>query len=479
MDTRSALIFTAGAGAAAAAYYLYKCFKESNQCDKDFDKNKYTEVIQKLEDEFSYPLEEMKTTMATFHVEMDKGLKKSGQEMKMIPTFIEHLPMGTERGHFLALDLGGSNFRVLKLHLDGMGEFHSDAQKYVIPQSAMTGRGEELFDFIANCVADFVPETVNGKDNFPLGFTFSFPVDQTALNSGKLIQWTKGFSSSNVVGKDVVELLQKAFDKKNIKCNVVAMINDTVGTMLARTIDNRDCFVGLILGTGSNACYLEDSSKIAKWDGKRKTNHMVINMEWGNFDQSRKVLPFTKYDNELDAKSINTGFQLYEKMISGMYLGEITRLVCLNLIAQGDLFGGRTSTKMNTQWAFQTAFMSAIENDISSTLYQIKQLVSREFGISNITMTDRKLLKKVCELVSTRAARLSAAGIAAIVSKINKVDGCTVAVDGSVFQHYPNFEARMYTALTEIFGFKGHNIHFVRAEDGSGKGAALAATVAI
>ena len=265
---------------------------------------------------------------------------------------------------------------------------------------------------------------------------------------------------------------------QNVKVNVVAMINDTVGTMLARCIDNRDCYVGLILGTGTNACYLEDSSKIAKWDGKRKTNHMIINMEWGNFDQSRKVLPFTKYDNELDANSINTGSQLLEKMISGMYLGEIARLVCLDLIASGDLFSGRQSSRMSKQWGFETAFMSHMEDDITNNLCHIKNLVAKEFGISNISMTDRKLLKKICEIVSTRAARLSAAGIAAVVSKIDKVQGCTVAVDGSVFQHYPNFEARMYAALTEIFGFKGHNIHFVRAEDGSGKGAALAATVA-
>eukprot|EP00126_Sphaerothecum_destruens_P002256 Sdes_comp15695_c0_seq1m4723 len=466
------------AAVATGAYYVYKNYSHSCESDKIFDKNLYTAIIQALEEEFDYPLEEMRNTMAHMHSEMEKGLNKKNQELKMIPSFIEHLPMGQERGHYLALDLGGSNFRVLKLHLNGMGDFHSESKKYVITQQAMTGTGEQLFDFIAECVADFVPETINATSKIGLGFTFSFPVDQVALNSGNLISWTKGFSATNVVGKDVVNLLQRAFDKKNINVNVVALINDTVGTLLARSIDNRDCYVGVILGTGTNACYLEDSSKISKWTGPRKSNHMIVNMEWGNFDQSRRVLPFTRYDNELDAQSINTGQQLLEKMISGMYLGEIVRLVCVNLIEKHQLFEGRVSKVLCTQWAFKTSFMSNIENDISSNLHAIKSLVAQELGISNITMTDRKILKKVCELVSNRAARLSAASVAAVVSKIDKVQGCTVAVDGTVFSHYPNFESRMYAALTEIFGFKGHGIRFVKAEDGSGKGAALAASVA-
>ena len=104
--SKVAFIATAGAGIAALGYYFYKRYCESCASDMDFNKVKYTHLIQKLEQEFAYPLEEMKSTMARFHSDMEKGLKKPGQELKMIPTFVEHLPMGTERGHFLALDLG-------------------------------------------------------------------------------------------------------------------------------------------------------------------------------------------------------------------------------------------------------------------------------------------------------------------------------------------------------------------------------------
>jgi hexokinase len=59
-----------------------------------------------------------------------------------------------------------------------------------------------------------------------LGFTFSFPVAQTALDSGKLLTWTKGFKVKNVVGEDVVKLLQDAFDRKRMNVKCVALVND-------------------------------------------------------------------------------------------------------------------------------------------------------------------------------------------------------------------------------------------------------------
>ena len=59
-----------------------------------------------------------------------------------------------------------------------------------------------------------------------MGMTFPFPVDKTAINKGKLLEWTKGFSASGAVGEDVVKLLQDALgdEQVHVKCN--AFIND-------------------------------------------------------------------------------------------------------------------------------------------------------------------------------------------------------------------------------------------------------------
>jgi len=50
-----------------------------------------------------------------FVKEMHDGLTEKGSSMRMIPTFLEDVPDGSEAGSFLALDLGGTNFRVVRV----------------------------------------------------------------------------------------------------------------------------------------------------------------------------------------------------------------------------------------------------------------------------------------------------------------------------------------------------------------------------
>ena len=115
--------------------------------------------------------------------------------------------------------------------------------------------------------------------------------------------------------------------------------------------------------------------------------------------------------------------------------------------------------------------------DHSLALTDIKQLLEDVLQVPYTTIEDRRIIKHVCELVGTRAARLSAAGIAALVTKINRLDGCTVAIDGSVYEHYPHFGNRMRDALHELLGITANNIVLEQARDGSGQGAALIAAI--
>ena len=51
-------------------------------------------------------------------------------------------------------------------------------------------------------------------------------------------------------------------------------------------------------------------------------------------------------------------------------------------------------------------------------------------------------MRRVCEAVSTRAARLAATGVVALVKKIDKLDSCTVAVDGTLYKEHPAFKEK-------------------------------------
>lgn len=84
-------------------------------------------------------------------------------------------------------------------------------------------------DYLADSVDEFVTSQghdIGDDEALHLGLTFSFPVEQTALDRGVLLTWTKGFSAKNAIGHDVVKLLQDAFDRKHIHVKCSALVND-------------------------------------------------------------------------------------------------------------------------------------------------------------------------------------------------------------------------------------------------------------
>ena len=97
----------------------------------------------------------------------------------------------------------------------------------------------------------------------------------------------------------------------------------------------------MILGTGTNACYLEDVDNVGTWDGDHgdQPQHVIINTEWGAFgDNGELDFIRTKWDRAVDDNSVNPGKQIFEKMISGMYMGELIRQVLVDLMKDDLIF---------------------------------------------------------------------------------------------------------------------------------------------
>ncbi|TPX54962.1 hexokinase [Powellomyces hirtus] len=435
-------------------------------------------TLPRLEMEFTVSSKKLQTMVRHMVNEMRKGLESDGHMLKMIPSYVVARPAGDETGSYLALDLGGSNFRVCMVELRGQGQTAIRQSKHMVSDELKTGSGEALFDFFATCIADFLKSIgIDPKEKRALGFTFSFPVEQNAIDHGTLMQWNKGFACSGVLGVDVVNLLNKAMKKAGMNITATALVNDTVGTLVSHAYRDPQTFVGVILGTGTNAAYVERIADIPKWTGDRKNiTDMVVNTEWGAYDE-QSILPITSYDQALDRASNNPRKQILEKMISGMYLGEIVRYILVDLVSTGELCRGIFTPKLQTPYAFDTAYMSRIERDHSLELSDTKAVLENMLDVHNTTVQDRRIVKHVCELVGIRAARLSAAAVAAIITKMKRLDACTVAIDGSVYEHYPHFANRMRDALRELLGIMAENIVLEQARDGSGQGAALIAAL--
>ncbi|NWY30446.1 HXK1 protein, partial [Pheucticus melanocephalus] len=318
--------------------------------------------------EFKLTHEQLLQVKKRMRAEMEAGLKKKTHDtakVKMLPTFVRSTPDGTENGDFLALDLGGTNFRVLLVKIRSgkrrTVEMHNKI--YAIPIEVMQGTGEELFDHIVTCISDFLDYMGIKGARLPLGFTFSFPCKQTSLDAGILLNWTKGFKATDCEGEDVVYLLREGIKRREeFDLDVVAVVNDTVGTMMTCAYEDPNCEIGLIVGTGSNACYMEEMRNIEMVDGEQ--GRMCVNTEWGAFGDNGCLDDIrTIYDKAVDDFSLNAGKQRYEKMISGMYLGEIVRNILIDFTKRGFLFRGQISETLKTRHIFETKFLSQIERE--------------------------------------------------------------------------------------------------------------------
>ncbi len=424
--------------------------------------------IAHLDKIFHLHTKDLKAIIRNFHSEMDKGLSGKRSSLKMIPTYVD-VPRGDEKGNFIALDLGGTNFRILELELKGHGKYKVNKVKAVtLDKRQIIGNAKDFFGFIAKSIKDFMTG-IDVKKIESMGFTFSFPIEQTSLASGRLLRWTKGFDVKEVLGNDVVKLLNEALIKNGLYGpRISALANDTVGTLVAGSYEDSHCDIGVILGTGTNACYREKLSNIAKWLWQKPPNsHMIINIEWGNFNKLRQ----SSYDKKLDKNSDKPGSQILEKMVSGMYLGELARLVLIDFTDTKGFLKGKS---------FKTEYISEIENDKSRDLRKVEALL-KKLGIRDASLNERKLVKKVCELVSGRASRISAAAIASIITKIDPFlkRRHSIAVDGSLYEKHPAFADNMKATLREIFGKRASSIKMILTKDGSGKGAAIIAAIAV
>lgn len=422
----------------------------------------------------------LKTFMEAFESQIQKGLKKSTHdeaEIKCFVTYVQSLPTGNETGKFLALDLGGTNFRVLVIHLKGYSEYKMDSKIYAIPQNLMVGSGTQLFDHIADCLANFMKEHKLEHEVLPLGFTFSFPCQQVGLTKGVLIKWTKGFNCEGVVNADVVQLLEEALAKRNdVKIKICAILNDTTGTLMSCAWKYLNCKIGAILGTGSNACYVEKVRNAELFDGASKGDNVIINCEWGAFgDKGSLDFVRTDYDRIVDENSINKGNQLFEKMISGMYMGEIVRLVLVKFTKAGLLFQGKSSNLLETKDKFFTKYVSEIESDSPGDFTNMREVL-QEMDLEHATDEDCVNVRYICECVSSRAAYIVSAALSSLIIRMDDPD-ITVGIDGSLYRFHPKFHDLMTAKIKELVPSK-YRYKLVLSEDGSGRGAALIAAVA-
>ena len=201
--------------------------------------------------------------------------------------------------------------------------------------------------------------------------------------------------------------------------------------------------IGLILGTGTNACYVERLGEVEAADGS--DGSMIINTEWGAFGEKGELdLIRTEWDLQLYIMTPNPGQQVLEKMVGGMYLGELIRLILIDLKSRGIVLAENQVKEFSLlqPGTFTTHHLCEVESDPLGEFILCRKVWGK-LGIQDPIDEDCFILRTVCEAVSRRCCLLLAAGLAALLKKVDEKD-VTIGVDGSLFRSVPTFSPLIF-----------------------------------
>ncbi|RKP26097.1 hypothetical protein SYNPS1DRAFT_8505, partial [Syncephalis pseudoplumigaleata] len=403
------------------------------------------------------------------------------------PAHLHQLPTGAESGTYLAMDLGTSLIHVACVSFFGGGLHEVQQVQHAIPEVIKTADADTFFHFLADVVEEALRESGGLMlSSMHLGVTWSFRLNQTALDDGTLVHWSKEFSVTGVEGKDVAALLQRALDHRGLGIKVAAMVNDSVSNLIAGaySLPNPDC----VMGSGTNAAYLERTSHADDKDACQGSARAltIINTEWGDL-MGVPLTPSTLSLLHHHQERGRGGTRIFERMVGAPYLGRIVGRIVTSLISNGELFCRLIEALPNMAITFTIDELITIESDDTEKRIHIGDIVGRLFRLNpaDVCVVDRLLLQQVTRLVSGRAARLHAAAIAALVAQLHRngtvttdaYPSVTIVVDGLLFRHYPQYRARLHDALQELIGEEAASaLYLLPTHESAGCiGAALAA----
>jgi hexokinase len=150
--------------------------------------------------------------------------RMQSSDICMLPSYNHKLPSGFEKGTYLALDVGGSTFRIALVELNGRQPGAKNMRivvmkNYKIDEKVRQKRGNEFFEWMAEkiqqALADPQLRSSTKTEEFPMGLAWSFPVEQTSSRSANLLDMGKGFrATEGVLGQDLSELIMAPCRKR-------------------------------------------------------------------------------------------------------------------------------------------------------------------------------------------------------------------------------------------------------------------------
>lgn len=411
---------------------------------------------------------DLEKNSSIFISEMQRGLGGAGS-LLMIPTYIgmeRELPL---QETVIAIDAGGTNFRVAVIHFDENKRLViEDFKLYPMPGTKGEITKEEFFDTMAGYI---IP--VLHRSN-KISFCFSYPTEIMPNRDGRLIKFSKEVKVKDVEGELIGKNLLDALKKRGCtEDKSIIILNDTVATLLAGKAASPDrvfdSYIGFILGTGTNICYTEKCANIVKVpELKQNDGSMLINIESGAYGKA----PRGEIDLEFDKTTVNPGDFAFEKTISGAYQGGLILAVMRKAVQEG-LLSAAAASKL----AGIKELASKEIDDFLYYPYGDNTLASCCF--KNDGEDDRMVMYYLIDGVLERAAKFVAFSLTAVLEKTGKGSNpcapACITADGSTFYKSKLFKGKLdHYIKTYTNDTKGIYCEFAKVDNGTLIGTAIA-----
>lgn len=348
----------------------------------------------------------------------------------------------------IVIDAGGTNFRSCLVHFDAEGKTSiTDLEKCAMPGIEKELSKKDFFEAIAKNL-----DHLKNKADC-IGFCFSYAMKITPEGDGQVLGFSKEIKAKEVVGSLVGESLCDALVERGWnRPKKVVLLNDTAAALLAGAANasggrRYSSYVGLILGTGMNAAYIE-SGKIGKIEGMTGIKgeipeSQIVVCETGKFNK----LPRSNFDTEFDKTANTPGLYVMEKMCSGAYLGPVS-LIALKEAAKDGLF---TSVVADTLLSVEKFELKDMDQFFYAP-YKTDTLLGSIMVKG--TQDDYDTAYAILDAFVDRSARITASIIAASVIKSGKGTQPSLPVcilcEGTTFYKTHNLQQRLRGYLNTV-----------------------------
>lgn len=301
----------------------------------------------------------------------------------------------------------------------------------------------------------------------------------------------KGFAITS--GLDLAKQLMTSYESTRLpslpRIKISAICNDAVATLVSfayqlRSNPRRKAAMGLIVGTGCNATiplalgklHPNKRPKSVKVLDEKESNldmKIAVNTEWtikGAAGPLHELKFITKWDSILDSESEAPGFQPFEYMTAGRYLGELGRLIIVDyLTTHLHIPKSSLPPKLLLRHGLTTTFLgnlgphlATIEPSMTNQL-EAELPPSRDPGAWHWTGEAADVVFAIAKAVQRRAAGMTAAAVIGLLACADEIHLNSSSSSLPSESHIPNGLAKSNLLEVEelMVGYTGGCIvHF-------------------